>query len=284
VAFYPTIAIWLCAAVATVAGTSPATPHAWEKTVTPLPRGDFPNPRPLVATYKFGWNNIIAATGEVKFDQQNGRFQLLADGQTVGIARSLWKFDVHHRALADAATLSPITVHQVDITRRKTVTSDLTFKPNRVERVRTDTKSNQTAKAKTFVFQEEIFDLHSVLLRLRSRPFHDGEVYRLVVYPTNSAYLATITVSGRSPVTIATGTYPAIKFDLELNKINRDGELAPHKKFRHATIWVSDNSDRMLLRIEASIFVGTVFAELQSVRFPNDKSLQSSTATPGSGP
>lgn len=283
VAFYATIAIWLCAAVASVAETSSAIPRGWEKTVTPLPRGDFPNPRPLVATYKFGWNNVVAATGEVKFDQQDGHFQLLADGQTVGMARTLWKFDVHHRALADAATLSPITVHQVDITRRKTVTTDLTFKPNRIERVRTDTKSSPSAKAKTFLFQEEVFDLHSALLRLRSQPFHDGDVYRLVVYPTNSAYLATITVSGRSPVTIAAGTYPAIRFDLELNKITRDDKLAPHKKFRHATIWVSDNSDRMLLRIEASIFVGTVFAELQSIRFPNDKPLQPNATPMGSG-
>jgi len=272
VAFYGTIAIWLCAALASIAEAAAPAIHGWEKTVTPLPRGDFPNPRPLVATYNFGWNNIVAATGEVKFDQHDGRFQLLADGGTIGIVRTLWKFDVHHRALADVATLDPITVHQVDITRRKTVTTDLTFKANGVERIRTDTKSNQTAKPKTFNFPEEIFDLHSALLRLRSQALHDGAVYRLVVYPSNSPYLATITVSDHSPVTIATGTYQSIKFDLQLNKITKDGELAPHKKFRRASIWVSDNSDRLLLRVEASIFVGTVFAELQSIRFPNAKS------------
>jgi hypothetical protein len=283
VAFYGTIAIWLFAALA-IAETSSPTPHGWEKTVTPLPRGDFPNPRPLVATYNFGWNSIVAATGEVRFDQHDGRFQILADGETIGIVRTLWKFDVHHRAIADVTTLRPVTAHQVDITRRKTVTTDLTFKPNGVERIRTDTKLNQTPQAKTFSFPGEVFDLHSALLRLRSQALHDGDVYRLVVYPTNSPYLATITVSSRSSVTIATGTYPAIKLDLQLNKITRDKELAPDKKFRHATIWVSDNSDRLLLRVEASIFVGTVFAELQSIRFPNDNSPEASPSTqePGS--
>jgi len=283
VAFYGTIAIWLCAALASVAETPSPTPHGWEKTVTPLPRGDFPNPRALVATYDFGWNNIVAATGEVTFDQQDGRFQLLADGGTVGVVRTLWKFDVHHRALADAATLRPITFHQVDITRKKTVTTDATFKPNGVERIRTDTKSSLTGKAKNFVFPGEIFDLHAALLRLRSQALHDGDVYRLVVYPGNSAYLATIAVTNHAPVTIATGTYPAIKFDLQLNKITKDGELAPHKKFRRATILVSDNSDRLLLRVEASIFVGTVFAELQSIRFPNEKSSEPSPSPKGSG-
>jgi len=35
---------------------------------------------------------------------------------------------------------------------------------------------------------------------------------------------------------------------------------------------VSDDADRLLLRAEAQIFIGTVFAELQSVRFDNAKS------------
>jgi hypothetical protein len=43
--------------------------------------------------------------------------------------------------------------------------------------------------------------------------------------------------------------------------------LEPHKKFRRATIWVSDDAERLILRIDAQISVGTVFAELQSVRF-----------------
>jgi hypothetical protein len=30
---------------------------------------------------------------------------------------------------------------------------------------------------------------------------------------------------------------------------------------------VSDDAERIILRIEAQVFVGTVFAELQSVRF-----------------
>jgi hypothetical protein len=56
---------------------------------------------------------------------------------------------------------------------------------------------------------------------------------------------------------------------LQLNKIGKNLELEPHRKFRRATIWLSDDADRIILRIEAQIFVGTVFAELQSVRFEN---------------
>lgn len=264
-----TLAICLSASLSGLAIVP--TPQGWVNTVTTLPRGDFPNPRPLVATYDFGWNDIVAATGQIEFDRSDGRLQLVGDGQTVGVVRALWKFDVHHRSLVDAATLHPLRMHQVDITRSKTVTTDLVFKPGEVARTRADTKSKTPTKTKTFSFPEGIFDMHSALLYLRSQPLRDGDSFRLVVYPASSPYLATLTVLNRSSIKIAAGTYPAIKFDVQLNKIGKQGELEPHKKFRRASVWISDDSDRILLRVEASIFVGTVFAEMQSIRFPDAK-------------
>jgi hypothetical protein len=70
---------------------------------------------------------------------------------------------------------------------------------------------------------------------------------------------------------VRAGTYNAIKLDLQLKRIGKNLELEPHRKFRRATIWVSDDAERLILRIEAQVFVGTVFAELQSVRFDTAK-------------
>ena len=109
------------------------------------------------------------------------------------------------------------------------------------------------------------------LLYLRSQPLQDRSVQRIVVYPATSAYLATVTVLGRERLTGPAGTYNAIKLDLQLSKIGKNRELEPHRKFRRGTVWLSDDSDRLLLRIQAQIFVGTVFAELQSVEFENAK-------------
>jgi hypothetical protein len=67
------------------------------------------------------------------------------------------------------------------------------------------------------------------------------------------------------------GSYNAIKLDLQLKRIGKHLQLEPHRKFRRATIWVSDDPERLLLRIEAQVFVGTVFAELQSVHLDNPK-------------
>jgi hypothetical protein len=68
-------------------------------------------------------------------------------------------------------------------------------------------------------------------------------------------------------VTVRAGTYNAIKVDLQLKRVGKNLELEPHRKFRRATVWLSDDANRIPLRIEAQIFVGTVFAELQAMRF-----------------
>ena len=265
-------AIWLGAILLTLASAGAAAPPDWEKTVTTLPRGAFPNARPLIATYNFGWNDLVAANAVIQFGKIGAQLQLEATGGTVGVVRALWKLDTHHLARADATTLRPASLHQVDVFSKKTVTTDVRFKGSDLERVRTDNRTKKSPAPKSFHFDGEIFDMHSALLYLRSQPLREGDTYRVVVYPATSPYLATLTVVGRPSLVVGAGTYQSIKLEVKLNKIGKKGELEPHKKFRRASVWVSDDADRLLLRVEASIFVGSVFAELQSVRFPADKS------------
>ncbi len=138
-------------------------------------------------------------------------------------------------------------------------------------RARTEGEGD-TAKTTTRNFTlPNLFDLHSAALYLRSQPLKQGSVYRLPIYAATNGYLATVTVTGRGKTSVRAGTYNAIKLDLRLKRIGKHLELEPHKKFRGATIWVSDDAERLILRIDAQIFVGTVFAELQSVHFDNPK-------------
>jgi hypothetical protein len=177
-----------------------------------------------------------------------------------------------HHAVADGQTLRPVEARQTENYRSKQVATHLTFTNNGVTSVRTEVHGGPAStKTRQFDFSN-LFDLHSAMLYLRSQPLKEHSVHRVVVYPGTNAYLATITVVGREKVTIRAGTYNAIKLDLQLSRVGKHLELEPHRKFRRATIWVSDDPDRILLRIEAQIFVGTVFAELQSIRFDSAKS------------
>jgi len=244
----------------------------WQAGLSKEPAGNFPLYRPLHATYVFGWSGFTAATAEVQFSRASpDRCQIQGSGRTVGFARALWRYDVTYRGLANASTLRPIEANQVDAFRFKKITTHLTFSSNGVRRVRSETPPTGQNKPRDFNFPN-LFDLQTAMLYLRSQPLQERSAYRVFVYPATNAYLATATVVGREKISLRAGSYKAIKIDLELKRVGKNQELQPHRKFRKATIWVSDDPDRLILRIEAQVFVGTVFAELQSIHFDEPKS------------
>ena len=242
---------------------------SWESTLTKDPPGNFPELRPVRTTYHFGWSGFTAGVGDMHFTNTGDkRFQLEATGRTIGLVRAWWKLDASYRGLANAETLRPIESKQTEIYRKKKLVTDLTFTDSGVTRARTEGTGAKAAKPFNF---PGLFDLPSALLYLRSQPLSDHSVYRIVVYPATSAYLTTVTVLGRERVSVRAGTYNAIKVDLQLKRLGKNLELEPHRKFRRATVWISDDANRIPLRIEAQIFVGTVFAELQAMHFDQDK-------------
>lgn len=222
------------------------------------------------ARYGFGWSGFPCATAEIQLTKAGGdRIHLDITARTVGLVRALWKFDASHGSLVEASTLHPISVRQIENDRGKKIVTELAFNPGGVLSKVTETPGVGT-KTRRFDFPH-LFDLQSALLYLRSQSLPERSVQRIVVYPATSPYLATVTVLGRQRVTVPAGTYNAIKFDLQLNRI-KDGQLQPHRKFRRASAWLSDDPDRVLLKIEAQVFVGSVICELQAVDYDKPKS------------
>lgn len=236
----------------------------WPSLITTDPRGTFPNLRPCHAVYAFGWSGITAATAEVALSTDSETVTLEGKGQTIGLARALWRFDVDYRSSARADTLRPLQTRQDEVVRSKRIVSDLDFSEEGVKRTRTET--GRPPKTKEFK-GTGLNDLFSALLYLRSQPLAAGATYRLAVYPANSAYLASVTVTGREKIQVRAGKYNALKLDLKVQRIGKKGALEPYKKLKRATVWVSDDDDRMLLRSEGQILIGTVTTELQSLRF-----------------
>ena len=222
------------------------------------------------AKYSFGWSGFPGANAEVRVTKPSGdRLQLDGSIHTIGFVRALWKFDATQNATTNGTTLRPFEMKQVENVRNKKTVTVLSFDSTGVSSKETETPG-QGPKVRRFDFAH-LLDLYSSFLYLRSQPLQDRSVQRIVVYPATSAYLATTTVLGRERLAVPSGTYNTIKLDLQLNKIGKNRELEPHKKFRRGTVWISDDADRLLLKVQAQIFVGTVLAELQSVEFDDPK-------------
>ncbi len=224
------------------------------------------------AKYVFGWSGFSGAMAEVRLTKPSGnRFQFDGAVHTTGLVRTLWKFDATQTSIANAETLHPLEMKQIEDVRNKKTVTNLSFDSSGVTSKETETPGQSGGPKVRRFDSPQLFDLYSALLYLRSQPMQDRSIQRILVYPATSAYMATVTVLGRERLTGPSGTYNAIKLDLQLSKVGKNRELEPHRKFRRGTVWISDDPDRLLLKIQAQIFVGMVFAELQSVEFDKSK-------------
>ena len=197
---------------------------------------------------------------------RGGVSRLSVNSKSIGVVRTSWKMDSQSVSTMRTSTLRPISLTQTEVYRSETEKTHVDYTDTGVTRLRESKPAHGVQKPKKFDFPN-LFDLNSAIHFIRSQRLTDGDAYEIVVYPATDPYLARIEVEGRSEMKAAGARQKVIRLNLKLWKINKDLELEAHEKFKRAAIFLSDDSDRMLLRIEGEIAVGTVWCELDKVEF-----------------
>jgi hypothetical protein len=216
-------------------------------------------------TYRFGWSGLRAAHADIHFYfPSRNLIRLEVTGGTIGFPRSLFKVDVYHQSTANKATLRPIRFFQEEWYRNETIKTTVNFAETEVTGVREKMPSDHPAKPTVFKFSP-VFDLETALLWVRSQPLQIGDTESLVVWASNAPYLATVKVVGKDTLEIQGERKRAIKLDLKLKRVDKSMQLKEHKLFKSGRGWLSDDNQRVPLRIEADIFIGYVFAELETM-------------------
>ncbi len=230
--------------------------------------GSFATLRPAFLRYAFGWGGLTAAEAEVTTGlSPEGRCVLDFSAKTTGVVRAMWKMDARAVSECEAATFRPVKLTQTETYKKKVVTTVVDFLADGPVQHRTQEPPETDRQAVRSFHFPDVHDLNSALLFIRSQALAQGDAVKLCVFPGGAPYLTTATVTGREAVKVAGREWPAIKCDLQLSRIEDNFTLSPHKKFRKATAWISDDRDRLLLKVSAEVQVGSVWAEMQSVSF-----------------
>jgi hypothetical protein len=246
-------------------------PHAagatdWQNGVSHIRPGKIAAETSFRGEYDVGWSAIRAGRATVELSRSRGNSHLDIDAATVGFARTLWRFDVHHSADAESDSLRPRRVEQVEKYKGETVAIRLQFDRQGVTQWRVEEPAHH-AKNKPKRFDlPGLFDIQTALLWIRSQPLATGDVYRFVIFPGSTPYLAEATVLGSARVHAAGRDWNARKLSLALRRIDRKTmRLLPHRSFRSAHAWFSDDDRRLLLEARAEIFIGSVWMELKRI-------------------
>ena len=248
-----------------------ATGASWEDRVSTAGPGNFPAmATPFRATYRLGWSNLTAARADVVIKQPNPEsYDFRAETATIGAARKLFTIDATLHSTVSARQLRPLRLEQSDVRTDKTLREVVQFDARGAERTRTEvSKSNRSApRTETRRFDSPLLqDFVSAYFYLRSQPLGNGDSQTVAVMSPSVPYLVTMTVRGREEISTGAGRFRAIRLSVDsIRRVKDDGTLMPHKRFRNGTVWISDDAQRQILRVQSQIFIGTVFVELESV-------------------
>jgi len=238
----------------------------WEQELTPLKPGEFAPLRPVEAHYRFGWEKFVAADAQFKVVAlTNQLLEVQGTAQSDGFVRTLWRFDLQHTSWRDAG-FRPQGFTQTEIYKRKTVKTRVGFGQSGLIRNNEITPLAESSETKTYPVANAC-DPFSAYLLMRSQPLRVGDRYRLLVYPGLHLYLAELNVIGAETIKVEQVPRVAIKLSLGLQQVTDQMSLVPYGKFKRATVWLSDDQERIPLKAEADIFVGAVWAELHRAEY-----------------
>jgi hypothetical protein len=107
-----------------------------------------------------------------------------------------------------------------------------------------------------------VHDAHSVLGVLRAWTPADGTRAYFYVVGGRRLWHNTIVFAGREAIRTSMGTFPAIRIDGVATRLTRQLAVDDRKKPRSYSLWISDDANRVPLRMTASTEYGDVQAEL----------------------
>jgi len=223
----------------------------WAPSLTQEKPG-FLNVPPCVLDFELGWNNSIkAGTARVTVQEAGGNYwRATAQASSTGFARTLWTYDCTMSSIIRRDTLHPVFMQHSETDRSETCRYRVSFQPKRVITESTILPKEGAASTSTHVCGfSPVEDLLSIILFVRGLPLANGES----------------------------------KLAVKIRKIDRESlVLSSYKKMKTATIWVSDDEERLPVEMRAEIFVGYMSCRLTGKTMLSGASARSGTPSAAS--
>ena len=219
--------------------------------------------QPRLLEYRVAWNGIPAAAARVKITpaELSGHAGLVveATARTNAFVDLFWSFRGTARATFLVDGLTPL--HFV-YDRQMNGAPYLTWIDFDAQRARSVYLRGERRR------DLELDDGHPIdpitaVFRARLSGARPGDELRYDVWTGEERYRVQLEIKDAEPITVPAGRFSALQVVPEIWKVGSQPEL--DTRLRRATIWVSDDAQRTLLRIRSEIFIGAVTLDLVKV-------------------
>jgi hypothetical protein len=242
---------------------------AWQQELTSPAPGSWPPLAPCALDFEVTWNGILDS-GKLRLEfappdvKKPGAYIVRSSAISIGLAAAIFPYQSNFWSELDPASFKPQVFKAEESDHEESTTSSTRHFADRVEFQET-TKSlstgSQTQKNRVFKFSP-VFDIFSAMLHVRSQKLDDGDSITLIVHPFGTPYLLHANVRAHE-VHLDRKT---IRLNVGMQKIDRQTlKLLPYKKLKKdATLWLSDDAERIPVELRAAVFIGDIRATLSN--------------------
>jgi hypothetical protein len=190
--------------------------------------------------------------------KKTGAYVVRSSASSQGAAALLFPYQTNFWSELAPSSLRPRYFLAVETDKKEKVTTSVRHFSTRVESQEIIQQLSSGVRKQTddhFDFAP-VFDIFSAMLHVRSQKLVAGDQLTLVIHPFDTPYLLRVKVQGRE---VHNGC-KAIRLTVGLRKINRKtSELIAYKKLKQdATLWLSDDAERIPIEVRAAAFIGDV--------------------------
>lgn len=244
---------------------------AWQKDLTSPAPGDHPPLAPCQLDFLVTWNGILdSGKLHMEFAARDAKdpaaYVVRSSAISTGLAAGIFPYQSNFWSELDPSSFKPLVFNATETDHQETTTSNTRHFADRVEFQETTkslTTGTLTRKNRTFKFSP-VFDIFSAMLHVRSQQLADGDSIKLIVHPFGTPYLLQANVRAHE-LHLDRKT---IRLSVGMRKIDRKSlELLPYKKLKKdATLWLSDDAERVPVELRAAVFIGDIRATLTGQR------------------
>lgn len=242
----------------------------WKKEITPAKLGPHPKIAPQEFDYRISWKGMLSA-GKLTFTfgkpdpKFPSDYSVRVVGGSTGLASKLYHSKIAMISRLDPATLRPRESIGVQDEGDEINTSRNTWAGTLI-RTEVTTRITKTGKEKAVARELRFTPMHdafSAMLQVRSHKLATGDKLVLPLLPFDKPYLLRVQVLGREKF----AGRDTIKLSVALQKIDpATQELLPYKKMKSATLWLSDDANRIPVELRSEVFIGDVRMTLSGAR------------------
>ncbi len=216
--------------------------------------------------YRVAWNGLGAARATIRVDPSDlagqAAYTIDATAETNRFIDLFYEFRGHSRVIFLAADQTPLHFRFDRQIRGVPSSTTIDFRPssNRASGLYV---KNGVTKRQLELPGTDLFDPITAVWRARHDDIQIGERRGYDIFTGESRYRIDLEVEARDSVKVPAGTFSALRVTPQVWKIHGD-DRPPDARLRHATIWVSDDDDHVLLKIRSEIFIGAITLDLVS--------------------